>query len=111
MRIVRFSSFVMLLVLLAGAAVAHAQSSAQLYEEALRKERTDGDLPAAITLYQRVAAGTDRELAARALIRVGALFERSGRENALRAYQRVLAEFPDQQESARVARARLAALA
>lgn len=110
MRIVRFSSLVLLLVMPAGAGVAHAQSSAQLYEEALRKERTDGDLPAAITLYQRVAAGTDRELAARALIRAGALFERSGRENALKAYQRVLAEFPDQQESARVARARLAAL-
>ncbi|NJD08947.1 MAG: hypothetical protein FIB01_00390, partial [Gemmatimonadetes bacterium] len=87
-----------------------AQTSAQLYEQALRKERTEGDLPAAIALYQRVAAGADRELAARALIRAGELYERSGQQEAVKTYRRVVSEFADQQEPARTARERLAAL-
>lgn len=110
MRLIRIT-VVLVALAIPAAIAAQARSSAQLYEEALRKERTDGDLPAAIGLYQRVAAGTDRELAARALIRVGGLYERQGREEALRAYQRVLTEFADQPEPARVARARLTALA
>ncbi len=92
------------------AGAAQAQNSAQLYEQALRKERTDGDLPAAIALYQQVAAGKDRELAARALMRVGELYERTAREEALKAYRRVVNEFADQKEPARLAKARLAAL-
>lgn len=90
--------------------VAAAQSSAQLFEQALRKERTDGDLPAALGLYQQVAKGRNRELAARALIRIGEIYEQSARQEAIKAYQRVVSEFGDQRGPLGIARDRLALL-
>ena len=99
-----------LAMLLGCAGAVCAQSSGELYQQALRKERTDGDLAAAIKLYQRVAAGSDRELAARALVRVGEVYERMGKQEARSAYERVLREFADQAQSVQLARTRLAAL-
>ncbi len=87
-----------------------AQSASDLYQQALRKERAGTDLAAAIQLYQRVVAGGDRNLGARALIRIGETYERMGRQEALQAYRRVVRDFADQQDAARVARERLAAL-
>lgn len=92
------------------AAPAAAQNPHELFQEALRKERADGDLPAAIALYARVANGDDRALAARALLRIGDGYERLGRPDAREAYQRVMRDFPDQAEPVKAARGRLAAL-
>ncbi|MEX0893883.1 MAG: hypothetical protein WEB88_17070, partial [Gemmatimonadota bacterium] len=100
-----------LAVLLVGAAPpAQAQSAADLYQQALRKDRGEGDLEAAILLYRQVLEAGDRELAARALVRIGESYERLGRTEAAAAYERVVREFADITSSAGEARARLAAL-
>jgi Tol biopolymer transport system component len=96
-------------VLLAAAPL-QAQSSSDLYQQGLRKERVEGNLPAAIQIYKRVVAGQDRELAARALIRIGEAYEKLGRKEALTAYQRVVRDFADQKEQASAARSHLTEL-
>ena len=89
-----------------------AQNGYDLFQQALVKERADGDLQAAIELYQRIVrqhAG-DRILAAKALVQLGGAYEKLGSREARNAYQRVLEDYSDQSEMAAVARTRLAAI-
>lgn len=102
----------LLLVLLAAPVMAQAQSPQDLFQEALRLERSQGDLSGAIALYQRVAAnfGGDRELGAEALLRMAQAYEQLGETEAERAYRRIVAEFGDQEETAAAAREALGRL-
>lgn len=83
-----------------------------LFEQALAKERVDGNLPEAIRLYERVVAefASDRSLASRALMQVGVCYEKLGRDEAVRAYERLVRDFADQPDTVAQARARLTAL-
>ena len=89
-----------------------AEDARQLFEAANHQELVVGDFEAAIGLYRRTfeAAGSDRALAARALLRIGRAYETLGRQEAALAYRRLIEEFGDQAEAA-AARERLAALA
>jgi Tol biopolymer transport system component len=79
-------------------------------QAAMKKETVDGDLKAAIEQYGDIARSGDRAAAAKALVRMGRCYEKLGDAESRKAYERVLREFGDQQEAAREARARLAAL-
>jgi Tol biopolymer transport system component len=83
-----------------------------LLEEATKKEVVDGDLKGAIETYQKIVAleGVPRATAARALLHLGQCYEKLGNAEARRAYERLVREFGDQPEEARLARGRLAAL-
>src|SRR5688572_11535217 len=83
-----------------------------VFEQALAKERIDGNLPEAIRLYERVVAefAADRTLAARALVQVGLCYEKLGREEAVQSYERLVRDFADQADAVAQARVRLAAL-
>ena len=83
-----------------------------LFEQALAKERVEGNLPEAIRLYERVVMefASDRALAARALVQIGLSYEKLGRDEAVRTYERLVRDFADQQEAVVQARARLAVL-
>src|SRR5262249_42255553 len=87
------------------------QNGQDLYKQALVKERGIGNLEEAIKLYERAAkaAGNDRELAAKALIAAARCHELLGDANALALYDRVIREYPEQQQAA-VARDRSAEL-
>lgn len=88
-----------------------AQSSEQLFQQALVQERVHGNLDAAISLYEQVASDADdRSLAAQALIRIGQNYERMGAVNARSVYQRVISEFADQSDEVRLARNRMSIL-
>lgn len=89
-----------------------AQSGPDLFQQALRKERVDGDLKAAIALYERILKQypADRPLAARALVQLGESYEKLGSAEAGAAYQRLVRDYADQSEQVAVARARLAVL-
>ena len=106
-----------LIIMTATALPAHIASQAPsgqaIFEQALTKERVDGNLPDAIRLYERVVAefSTDRALAARALVQIGSCYEKLGRDEAGRAYERLIRDFADQTDSVAQARARLVALA
>jgi Tol biopolymer transport system component len=83
-----------------------------VFEQALAKERVDGNLQEAIRLYERVATEftTDRALAAQALVQVGRCYEKLGRDEAVRAYERLVRDFADQEDAVEQARLRLAVL-
>jgi Tol biopolymer transport system component len=89
-----------------------AQTGNDLFQQALVKERADGDLRGAIEIYERIAREftADRTLAAKALVQLGQCYEKLGSTEAERAYQRVVSEFADQSAIVAQARSRLAAL-
>ena len=89
-----------------------AQNGRDLFQQALVKERAEGDLRGAIAIYERITHDftADRPLAADALVQLGQCYERLGSTEAERAYQRVVHEFSDQREQVARARTRLAAL-
>lgn len=81
------------------------------YKVALEKEVADGDLKSAIAQYERLARGSNRAVAAKALVRMGQCYEKLGSTEARKAYERAIREFAEQKDAASQARARLAALA
>jgi Tol biopolymer transport system component len=107
----RATKVLVLLALTAAPVPAYGQSADALYQEALRKERTEGDLRGAIALYERVVGSGERALAARALLRIGQAYEKLGQTEAQRAYERLVREYADQTEPVLAARGRLNALA
>ena len=109
----RITLTVVILSLMAlGVGPASAQSGHDLFQQALLKERAEGELREAIQLYEQIVRdfAADRTLAARALVQVGQCYEKLGSTEAERAYQRVVSDFADQAELVAEARARLAAL-
>ena len=78
----------------------------------MAKETVQGDLKAAIDLYRKAVkeAGSNRALAAKALLRVGECYEKLGDTEARKAYEQIVREFGDQKELVDQARARLASL-
>jgi Tol biopolymer transport system component len=96
-------------------AAAGGQVSGQaeaLLQKAIQAETVDGNLKAAIGLYEQAvaAAGSNRPVAARALVQMGQCYEKLGSVEAQKAYQRVVQDFADQADPLKLARARLAAL-
>jgi Tol biopolymer transport system component len=88
------------------------QSGHDLFQQALVKERAEGDLQEAIDLYDRIVRDfpEDHALAAKALVQMGQCYEKLGKAEARKAYERVIRDYADQAEPLQVARARLAAL-
>ncbi len=77
---------------------------------AIDKETVDGDLKGAIDEYVKLAQSSNREVAAKALLRLGQCYEKLGNSEARKAYERLVRDFSDQGDVAREAQARLAAL-
>lgn len=100
------------LALLASPMPALAQNAHDLLQQALRKERVEGDLPAAIALYRRIVAEhpEERTVVARALVGLGRAHESGDPVEAGRLYERVVSGYADQADAAAAARNRLAAL-
>jgi hypothetical protein len=80
---------------------------------AMHMELVEGDLPAAIELYQKVASNTNapRATVARALLQIGLCYERLGDALARPAYQKLIDGYPEQREEVEIARQRLAEMA
>ena len=82
-----------------------------LLQAAEAKATVHGDLKAAIALYGDAVteAGTNRALAAKALVRMAECYQKLGDTEAQRIYERVIREFIDQRDAVAFARARLGA--
>lgn len=91
---------------------ARAQSGYDLFQRALVSERNDGDLQQAIALYRRIADeyAADRQLAARALLRLGGVYELLGSAEATTTFNRLVRDFADQEAEVADARERLVVL-
>ncbi len=90
-----------------------AQGTSQaekLFASAQHKEVTEGDLKGAIEQYKKIAEGTDRAMAAQALVRMAGCFQKLGDAEARATYERVVRLFADQPGPFADARARLAML-
>lgn len=98
-------------VALMGASL-RGQTGNDLFQQALSKERAEGQIEAAIQIYQRIVRefSADRPLVAKALVQMGRAYERLGKADAHTTYERVVREFGDQREPAAEARDRLARL-
>jgi len=89
-----------------------SESPRETYQRALVQEQAAGDLKEAIALYQRAAAeaGSDRALAAKALIRAAGSEEKLREPHAIESYMQVLVRYSEQKEQVAIAQTRLAAL-
>lgn len=89
------------------------QQARELYQRALSQENVAGNLDEAIALYRQSAqaAGGDRALAARALVRAGGASERLGRfADATQLYADAIRFYPEQRREIAAAQERLTAL-
>ena len=90
--------------------VLSAQSPQELYQRALAEEHASGNLIEAIKLYAQAAkaAGDDRTLAAKALIRSALCQEKLGRSSeAAESYAEVVRAYPEQRAEISIAQDRL----
>ena len=78
-------------------------------QAAIKTETVDGNLKAAIEQYQKLANGSNRALAAKALVRMGQCHEKLGDAEARKAYERVVRDFADQRDALAEAQKYLAA--
>ncbi|MFH2043218.1 MAG: tetratricopeptide repeat protein, partial [Acidobacteriota bacterium] len=87
------------------------QSGQDLFQKALAKERAEGNLEEAITLYQKVIdEAQDTALKAQAQLRIGLCHEKRGEKNlqqAQDAFQKVIDNYPSQSEEVRIAKEKL----
>ena len=79
---------------------------------AVYKETVEGDLKGAIALYEQIVsdAAAPRPVVAAALLSLGGCYEKAGVARARGAYERLIADYPEQTTEVAAARARLAAL-
>lgn len=98
--------------LVAGNSLSIAQTPEQLYQKGLMKEEGEGKLAEAINLYSQIAdnSDADKSLRAKALLHVGLCNEKLGTQEAVKAYQRLVNNFPSQENEVAIARERLASL-
>jgi len=88
------------------------QTAGELFEKALYVEEAQGDLEKAIELYQQILKkfSENREVCAKAQLKIGQCYEKLGNKEAVRAYELVLKNFADRPDEVAVARERLAVL-
>ena len=104
-----------ILTILVGSNVVAGQQSdeaAVALQRAIRAELVDGDLTAAIGMYEEIVSryAAERAVVAQALLRLGDSYEKLGDAQALVAYGRVLSDYSDQPDAVAEARSRLASL-
>jgi Tol biopolymer transport system component len=89
-----------------------AQTPEQLYQKGLIKEEGEGALQDAINFYNKIAdnSNADKSLQAKALLHIGICYEKLGMKEAIKAYQRLVNNFPAQKNEVMIARERLSRL-
>src|SRR4051794_21857967 len=87
--------------LLFSGAVLRAQNALEFYQRGRVQEEARGDLRQAIQFYERAAkdSGTDRMLAARALVRAAECYRQLGDLKANELFAEVVRSYPEQRES------------
>src|SRR6185436_5335721 len=74
---------------------------------AMETETVKGDLKGAIEQYRKIAQGSDRAIAAQALIHMAECYQKMGDAESRKIYEQVARDYTDQKEAATTARARL----
>lgn len=103
-----------LVFMFAGMSSGYAQQTAeQLYQSGLYKEEIEGQLDAAIKIYQTIISQypENRSVVAKTYLHIGLCREKLGNAEARKAYEVVVRDYADQAEPTKFARERLSALA
>jgi len=105
-----FILFLSLLVLFTN--LSSQQTAGELFQEALYMEEAEGDMEKAIDLYQKILEQfpKEREVAVKAQLHIGLCYEKLGLKEAQEAFERVVNDFPEQEEEVKIARQKLARL-
>jgi tetratricopeptide (TPR) repeat protein len=98
--------FALVVALSLGAQQVPVRKGQELFQRALVKERAEGKLEEAIQLYQQVIRefASDRALAAKAWLQAGRCYQKLGKPEARKVYERILRDYADQREAAKQAR-------
>lgn len=109
-KIFIFAVFVMAAAFLLSATI--QQSAEQLYQSGLYKEDVEGKLEEAIAVYREIIKKYPQNspVAAKALFHMGMCYEKLGNQEAQKAYQRLIDDYPGQKEEVTLAKARLSLL-
>lgn len=93
----------------AGNPLSLAQTPEQLYQKALMKEKGEGAMEDAISLYNQIAdnPNADQSLRAKALLHIGMCCEGMDAREAVKVYQRLVNNFPSQKKEVAFAWERL----
>ncbi len=88
------------------------QSAEDLYEAALLKKEAQGDLAGAIELFQKIIKTfpENRDIAAKAQLQIGLCYEKLGLDEAIKAFQKVIDNYPDQSAAVETAKEKLSRL-
>jgi len=88
------------------------QTAGELFQEALYQEEAEGDLEKAIGLYKKILEQFpgEREIAVKAQLHIGLCYEKLGLKEAQDAFEKVVENFPEQEEEVKIARQKLARL-
>ena len=105
-------TIIFLLAVVLPASATLGKPASVLLQEGLYAEETEGDLEAAIKIYEGILKDfpKDRLVAAKAQLHIGLCYEKLGTAEARKAYESVVREYSDQSEIVAQARVRLAAL-
>ena len=99
-------ALVILTITLAGGVPA-AQDLDRLFKAAVNTETVDRNCKGAIDQYKKVAAGSNRALAAQALLRMAGCYQNLGDAEAQRIYERIVRDYGEQGDAVAIARTRL----
>jgi len=89
------------------------QTAGQLFQSGIYKEEVEGELEKAIEVFEQILADfpENQAVAAKALYHIGLCYEKLGNQEARKAYQRLIDEYPGQIQEINLAKKRLANLA
>lgn len=107
------ASFILLTALSFGSiSPLFSQNFQELYQISLIKEEGEGSLLEAIEIYNQIVENKNADLVlqAKALLHVGFCYEKLGKDEATKAYQRLVNSFPGQKSEVAIARKRLSQL-
>ncbi|MCJ7555276.1 MAG: tetratricopeptide repeat protein [Ignavibacteriaceae bacterium] len=98
--------------LIGGITPSFSQTPEQLFQKGLIKEEGEGALNEAIDIYNKIVGNqdADKSLQAKALLHVGFCYEKLGLNEATKAYQRLVNNFPEQKSEVAIAKERLSRL-
>jgi tetratricopeptide (TPR) repeat protein len=103
-----FIAFLLVLPVFSQDNLAMNKSINDLYQDALYRESSIGDLEGAIDLYREIVErhSRDREISAKALLRLGICYQTMGKTpDALKSFQAVISDFSGQTTQVNTARA------
>jgi len=89
-----------------------AQNSEKLFQQGMMKEEGEGNLIAAISIYNKIVnnATADRTLRAKALLQVGICYEKLGDKKDRKTYQKLISEYSDQEAIVAIGKEKLKGL-